>query len=391
MTSETKGFYIICLVLSGSRMKICIIGDATSVHVVKWVSWFSKNHEVHLISDKEAEIPNVAFHSVGSKNGMIALVKKGLNARIIVNEIRPEIVHAHFALGYGTIGAMCGRSPFIISTWGSDITVDSADMIKREVLKYTLRRADFISAYDSVLVERLGKLGFHKVLRKRIVGIDLKQFNPSRQHGLIPGMTVRPELTLICTRPLTTRGGVDTLIRALPIIKKQIPGAKALLIYLDGNDKSKMEALAESLNIRNDVVFLGRVAHDSMPDMLAASDIFIDTCTPIPEIQSVDSVDKCPGLGAAAMEAMAVGLPVIIPKRMNTDVGCPYVTYANGNADSLANAVIDLLDETARREIVARALTYVRETVSEDEIMADWERLYESLSARTAGLSSKSA
>jgi|GEM_PF-1428939 glycosyltransferase involved in cell wall biosynthesis len=367
-------------------MKICIVGDATSVHVVKWVKWFSKSHEVHLISDKKADIPNVTIHLVGMKHGTIALVLKGYRARKIIRTIKPDIIHAHYAMGYGTIGAMCHRSPFIISIWGSDITVDSTNRIKKIVLKYTLRKADYISAYDSVLFDQLGKMGFHDIMRKRIVGIDMKSFNPSRPAIPIPGSTTRPSLTLLCTRPLNAQGGVETLIRAMPKIKKVIPDATVFLVYPGGNDnKEEMEVLAESLGVKSDIVFLGLVAHDSMPDTMAASDVFVDTY--MPEMQAVDKLDRFPGLGAAAMEAMASGVPVIIPRRKGIGADCPYVPYTPHDPDSLANAVIGLQDKGARETIVELALTYIRENASEEVIMADWEEFYESLSGKPMGMS----
>lgn len=41
-------------------MKICYIGNSQSIHLQRWVKWFSeKGHEVHLITDNLKEIERI--------------------------------------------------------------------------------------------------------------------------------------------------------------------------------------------------------------------------------------------------------------------------------------------------------------------------------------------
>jgi L-malate glycosyltransferase len=358
-------------------MKICIVGNAQSVHVVKWVNWFSKNHEVHVLTDYMADIPNVTVHSIGGGQGAVALIRKALKARKIIRQLQPDIIHAHYASSYGMMGALSGRHPFLVSAWGSDVTADSYDALKRIPLKFALGRADLISAYDAVLVKRLAELGFPNVIRKRIVGIDLDMFSKNRSVNNLPGMGAKPGHMLMCARPLDARGGVETLIRAMPKVTQRFPDTRLMLIYLKGEQEQAFKDLAGSLGVKNNVVFVGKVEHQVMPGLLAASDIFVDTFSSGNKMR--DDVDRYPGLGAAAMEAMACGTPVVIPvTEVTADLDCPYVTYVHGNPDSLAEAIIGLCQEHHHATMAGKGIDYIKAMAANDKIMGEWEEIYSS-------------
>lgn len=358
-------------------MKICIVGNARSVHVVKWVSWFSKGHEVHVLTDHMADIPNVTVHFLGGGQGAVALIRKALKARRIIRQLEPDIIHAHYASSYGMMGAMSGLHPFLVSTWGSDMTADSYHALKRVPLKFALGRADLISAYDAVLVKRLAELGFHDIVRKRIVGIDLDMFRKSRAIDKLPGMEARPGHLLMCARPLDARGGTETVIRAMPKVMQKLPDARLMLIYLKGEQEQAFKDLAISLGVRDSVVFVGRVEHHVMPGLLAASDVFIDTFSSGNSMH--DDLDRYPGLGATAMESMACSTPVVIPvAEMTVDSDRPCVTYVHGDPDSLAEAIIGLCDERHHAAMAKKGLDYIKVVASNDKIMGEWEELYSS-------------
>lgn len=46
-------------------MRICFVGPANSVHIVKWCIWFSTHgHEVHVISFTDGKIDNAEIHVI---------------------------------------------------------------------------------------------------------------------------------------------------------------------------------------------------------------------------------------------------------------------------------------------------------------------------------------
>jgi glycosyltransferase involved in cell wall biosynthesis len=69
---------------------------------------------------------------------------------------------------------------------------------------------------------------------------------------------------------------VSLLIRAIPIVLKEEPRTK-FLIAGDGSEKKYLESEVENLNVSTSVQFLGRVAHQEMPNLLGQSDIYVST------------------------------------------------------------------------------------------------------------------
>lgn len=66
--------------------------------------------------------------------------------------------------------------------------------------------------------------------------------------------------------------GVSILIKAFSIIHKKYPTTK-LLLAGDSDDVPKQKTLAESLGVENEVVFLGRLSRDEVPQFLANAKI----------------------------------------------------------------------------------------------------------------------
>jgi phosphatidylinositol alpha-1,6-mannosyltransferase len=100
------------------------------------------------------------------------------------------------------------------------------------------------------------------------------------------------------------RKGQDTLIRALPRIKKLIPDA-ALLIGSGGPYRAELERLARETGVARDVVFSGPVSWEQLPRLYAAGDVFAMPCRTRRGGLDVE------GLGIVYLEASALGMPVV--------------------------------------------------------------------------------
>ena len=110
-------------------MRICYLSSASSPHTIKWCNFFSnKVHEAHLISFDKGEIENVKVHHVelkiDSSSSRIKKIKYLFAFKRIsniINDIQPDILHAHRATGYAFVAAMSGFHQYILSVWGSDV------------------------------------------------------------------------------------------------------------------------------------------------------------------------------------------------------------------------------------------------------------------------------
>ena len=93
---------------------------------------------------------------------------------------------------------------------------------------------------------------------------------------------------------------VDLLLRALAIVKRELPGVRAVIVG-DGPQRKELEALAATLGLGDTVEFAGQ--RTDVSSILGRSRVFVLT-------------SKTEGLSLALMEAMMAGLPAVV-----SDVG----------------------------------------------------------------------
>jgi phosphatidylinositol alpha-1,6-mannosyltransferase len=116
------------------------------------------------------------------------------------------------------------------------------------------------------------------------------------------GLNDRP--VIVCVSRLVPRKGQDTLVKALPRVRKQIPDA-ALLLVSGGPHRRTIERLARELGVEEHVFMTGTVSWEELPSHFAAGDVFAMPCRTRNFGLDVE------GLGIVYLEASAVGLPVI--------------------------------------------------------------------------------
>lgn len=136
-------------------------------------------------------------------------------------------------------------------------------------------------------------------------GVDDSVFRPGsggddirRRHGLVD----RP--VVVCVSRMVARKGQDVLVRALPLIQRQVPGA-ALLLVGDGPHRGAVEKLVRQHDVERDVVLAGRVPWHQTPGYYDAGDVFA-----MPTRTRLFGLEP-EALGICYLEAAATGLPVV--------------------------------------------------------------------------------
>jgi glycosyltransferase involved in cell wall biosynthesis len=99
--------------------------------------------------------------------------------------------------------------------------------------------------------------------------------------------------------------GVDTLIKAMPIVRKQIPGV-TLNLYGGGRLYESMQSLSTGLNLDDCVRFNGSVPFFELPEILKKADIGI-----VPTKADTFSDEA---LSMKSLEYMTLGIPIVISK-----------------------------------------------------------------------------
>jgi glycosyltransferase involved in cell wall biosynthesis len=124
--------------------------------------------------------------------------------------------------------------------------------------------------------------------------VDIENLGNNGQPGVRAALSGSRPLVLSVGR-LSHEKGHRILIRAWPLVLKQIPRAR-LLIAGSGPERSALNDLIEGLRLAPSVKLLGLVEPVGL--LLQGADVFV-----------MPSLDE--GMGSAALEAMWMGLPVV--------------------------------------------------------------------------------
>jgi glycosyltransferase involved in cell wall biosynthesis len=378
-------------------LKICYLADARSGHTRRWVEYFAKEHEIDLITfsytkKEDTFVPEEVYIKMGVRVHKVSkpmpfLLFAPFKIRRLIKKIKPDIVHAHYVTQYGFCGAISGFHPLIVSPWGSDIVSDpEKSKIHKFLVKYALKNADVVPAEDKVMKNRLIELKCSegKIAPLRIASVDTNEFTPSRRSDLLQkALGTENDFLVIDTRSSAPIYHLDVFIRAIPLVTKEIPNVKFILISRPGmvRENQKIKDLVSKLDIEDRIVFLDIIPHSKMPEYLASVDLYVDTFV---NIVNNNIIDKGNGIGIATLEAMACATPQILPDRIEVTSGDLYqgLTYRPLDSQDLADKIIRLLqNEKLRKQIGNKSRNAATRIVDEDVVMKDWEKLYNSLSS----------
>jgi len=149
--------------------------------------------------------------------------------------------------------------------------------------------------------------------------------------------------------------GVDTLINAMPIIKRNIPDVK-LHIYGGGRLDSEFKALARKFNMDGVINFYDKVPFYELPRVLMNADIGI--------VPTKDSVFSDEAVSMKSLEYISLGIPIVIS---NTKAHRLYYNssmvkfFEPNNKYELAKAVISLYqDEAEKRSLVCNSHAFLQ-------------------------------
>jgi len=155
-------------------MKILLLADPASSHVVKWANGLhEKGLEVSIFGVSAYDptqyndgikidlftIPQfIKWQTIGNflkATYLLALPR----LRKKIKKFKPDIVHAHSVSSYGLLGALSGFHPFAASVWGSDIYnfPQKSDFFKK-IIVYNLKKADMIFSTSKVMAEETKKI-----------------------------------------------------------------------------------------------------------------------------------------------------------------------------------------------------------------------------------------
>ncbi|HEY0414686.1 MAG TPA: glycosyltransferase [Allosphingosinicella sp.] len=248
----------------------------------------------------------------------------------LAREFRPDVIDAEFFWPDGVAALHLARAlglPFSIKARGSDIIWwGRQPAIRRQMVEAAEAAGGLLAVSESLRREMIALGMPAEKIRVHYTGIDLDLFRPVE----------RPRGRVIATLGnLVPVKGQRLAIEAL----RQVPGA-TLLVIGDGPERKALERAADGR-----VRFLGAIPHRELPAILTQADVMV-----LPAERE--------GLANAWIEALACGIPIIIP-----DVGGAREVIDRPEAGrivarepgAIAAAIRELLDDPPPRQAVRAA------------------------------------
>ncbi|MGC8875408.1 MAG: glycosyltransferase family 4 protein, partial [Chloroflexia bacterium] len=233
------------------------------------------------------------------------------------------------------------------------------------------RQMDGVTVNTRFLAARVQRLGLSServvyvpngVERSRFEGLDRETGARLRfRHGLAGKPTVLYLGTLsLASHPLFL------LLEAFVQVAREVPEAR--LVWLGGGeDRPRIARRVQELGLSGRVLFLGAVAPAEVPNHLLLADITVD---PVHD----DEVARARS-PLKILESMACGIPVVTgdvgDRREMLADGAAGLLVPPGDPDALAQGIVSLLLDPARRRRMAEAArehvqAYLWERLTED-------------------------
>ena len=248
-----------------------------------------------------------------------------------------DVLHAQaFASVVPCVAARRSTGAPLVTTFHTSHFLRRAQIPRwRPLLGWMVRAGDYNLAASRELASVAESLAPEVKVEALANGVDTERFQ--RTQSALPATARR---RIIVPRRLFEKNGVETLVRALPLIAAQVD-VEAVLIG-DGPERGRLEEMVRAQGLQDRVVFLGARPHGEMPGLLSAGELAV-----FPSLMEATSV--------AALESMACELPVAasgvggLLELVDDEVGG---LFEPANPESLASTVIQLL---AGPDLAARA------------------------------------
>jgi N-acetyl-alpha-D-glucosaminyl L-malate synthase BshA len=344
----------------------------------------AKGHEVHFITYSQpvrlgSFRENIYYHEVSITDYPLfdfqpyetQLASKMVD---VVKYEKLDILHVHYAIPHASAAFMAQQIlkaegisiPFVTTLHGTDITLVGKDPSFEPVITFCINHSDAVTTVSESL--KKDTLAHFKVSKHIEVIPNFVPPSAPKEIGrsYIRTKYAKDEQLILCHisnfRPVKR---TEDVIRIFAEVRAK-KDCKLILVG-DGPDRYACERLCRELQLCNDVIFLGKV-RDTV-HVLEIVDVFL-----LPS--------ETESFGLAALEAMAVGVPVV---SSNTG-GIPEVNEHGvsgfladvGQTSLMAQFVLELFEDEQLSKMKAGALQ-VAQKFDLSVVLPQYEALYRKL------------
>ena len=360
-------------------MRICFLAPASSLHTMKWCSYFTgKGHDVHVVTLVNGHIDGVTIHRLNTqttadgsdwrKLGYLACYRE---LQKIIERINPDVINVHYATSYGMLAALSCSRPYILSVWGSDVyDFPNKSVLHKAMLRYSFKRASKLMSTSRAMANEAAKYT-DKPFDVTPFGVDTSLFSPIDHSN-------NDAFVVAIVKALSAIYGIDVLLKAAAAtieVRPDIP--LKVRIAGDGPDRQKLKQLSSDLGIEKHVEWLGFISQAEAARVWADADIGV-----------VPSYSE--SFGVAAVEAQACGRPVIVSDAPGllevTAEGRNGLVFSRGDYVELAACIVELYENQAlRHRLGDNGRQFVVDHYSYEECFERIEHLLSGFAANDGG------
>lgn len=275
-------------------MKICYIANASSPHTWKWANYFiGRGDDVHIISHEPYDLKGATVHYIDFSLKGFFKYKKIVHNKI--DEIAPDVLHAHQYNDCALYGVTYKKLPAIVSAWGSDILLTpEKNIILKLIVKYTIKNSRIITSDALDVTEKIIEFGGNPDnIYTFPMGIESEILDYKNSIDVN-----NKELTILSNRRLEKLYNIDILIKGFKLALEKNSNIN-LIIAATGTEEEALKELSKTLGLDNNIKFTGRYNQEELGGMLKKSDVFI-------------SIPNSDATSVSLLEAMGCGLyPVL--------------------------------------------------------------------------------
>lgn len=258
----------------------------------------------------QLEAAGARLTSLAGPGGRLGWVRR---AAALVRDRRPDLVHTTLfeADIAGRLAAAAARVPVVSSIvnvgYGPEQRKDPGIRLSR------LLGGQFADIATARVVRRFHAVSHHvaDVMARRLLlprsrvevvprGRDPEELGtrtPERTARARAMLGIGPEdRLLLAVARQEYQKGLDVLLRALPLVRAEVPQARLFVAGREGNQTATLQAIVGQLGLGDGVTFLG--ARSDVADLLCAADVFVFPT-------------RREGFPGAVLEAMALEAPIV--------------------------------------------------------------------------------
>ncbi len=249
------------------------------------------------------------------------------------------------------------RVPFLVVGVGSEFTVRSR--LHRYMNKWAFGRAHHrlvISRYTQQLMEEAGIGGAMTLVP---CGADALRYRPGlTTRDLRAMLEIGEKSVLLTVGQLSKRKAQDVVIRALPAVLAEYPELIYVMVGLPTRMR-ELKQLAQELEIRAHIRFVGAVPTDELPFYYKLADLFV-----LVSRRTEDG--DVEGYGIVVAEAALCGVPAVVSRGCGLEEAVledrTALLVDADDPDATAVAILRLLsDERLRKKMGGMARRYMLE------------------------------